>query len=409
LNGTDPLPQALLVHTTPGRKAILCGVWVVHGSAHEPPEAAGATHLVEHLTLRRCGTHDRRSLARLVDRLGGEVDAWTSFEMMGVTVQTTADAFDDAVGLLVDAVMTPTFDPVDVELERRVSLAELELIRDDPVEQVEEAIAHAAWGNHPLARPVIGSAKSLAALTPEALRAHHRTMTAPGRMLAAVVGDVHPAGTAQSLRRLPLDQMPTPPQLPPLRWRASHRVLRRAGIDQAHARIAFPTMASGDPRVVVLGVLNRILGVGASSRLFQRLREDEGLTYDIWSAPALRRLGGMLVIGWACTPDVYPDVRRLVLEELTRCRNDIDADEVELAKEGMMRGLVADAELPAARCAMDVAEVLERGRRFDPETAAAEISGVTSSDVSALADSLLRPERMAAAVCGPEGLEIQVA
>jgi len=397
------------VQTTPGRKAILCGVWIVHGSAHEAPESAGATHLVEHLTLRRCGEHDRRSLARLVDRLGGEVDAWTSFEMMGVTVQTTVDAFDDGSRLLVDAVLTPTFDPVDVELERRVSLAELELIRDDPVEQVEEAIARAAWGNHPLARPVIGSAKSLAALTPEALRGHHRTMLAPGRMLAAVVGDVEPAKVAQSLHRLPLGQVPTPPDLPPLRWRGRHRVLSRAGIDQAHARIAFPTMASGDPDVVVLTVLNRILGVGASSRLFQRLREDEGLTYDIWSAPVLRRLGGILEIGWACSPEVFSQVRRLVAEELARCTTDIEADEVEVAKEGMMRGLVADAELPAACCAMDVAEVLERGRRFDLEVAAAEISNVTVAKVRALAETLLRPERMAAAVCGPEGLEIRVA
>jgi predicted Zn-dependent peptidase len=384
-------------------------VWIVHGSAHELPEVAGATHLVEHLTLRRCGEHDRRSLARLVDRLGGEVDAWTSFEMMGVTVQTTADAFDDAIGLLVDAVKTPTFDPVDIELERRVTLAELELIRDDPVEQVEEAIAHAAWGNHPLARPVIGSAKSLAALTPKSLREHHRTMTAPGRMLAAVVGDVEPTRVARSLQRLPLGRMPTPPQLPPLRWHGRHRVINRAGIDQVHARIAFPTMASGDPQVVVLTVLNRILGVGASSRLFQRLREEEGLTYDIWSAPALRRLGGMLEIGWACTPEVYPDVRHLVFEELERCRIDIESDEVEVAKEGVLRGLVADAEVPAARCAMDVAEVLDRGRRFDPEAVAAEFSAVTVNDVRALADTLLRLERMAAAVCGPEGLEIQVA
>jgi predicted Zn-dependent peptidase len=384
-------------------------VWVVHGSAHEPPEVAGATHLVEHLTLRRCGEHDRRSLARLVDRLGGEVDAWTSFEMMGVTVQTTVDAFDDGIGLLVDAVMTPTFDEDDVELERRVSLAELELLRDDPVEQVEEAIAQAAWGNHPLARPVIGSAKSLAALTPQTLREHHGTMIAPGRMLAAVVGDVDPARVAESVQLLPLDRVPTPPKLPNLRWHGRHRVLSRAGIDQVHARIAFPTMASGDPRVVVLTVLNRILGVGASSRLFQRLREDEGLTYDIWSAPALRRLGGMLEIGWACTPDVYPDVRKLVFEELARCRVDIGVDEIEVAKEGILRGLAADAELPAARCAMDVAEVLERGRRFDPEIVAAEISAVAVNDVRALADGLLGPERMAAAVCAPEGLEIQVA
>jgi predicted Zn-dependent peptidase len=370
---------------------------------------AGATHLVEHLTLRRCGDHDRRSLARLVDRLGGDVDAWTSFELMGVTVQTTVDALAAGIELLVDAVVEPTFDPEDVELERRVAQAELELIRDDPTEQVEEGILRAAWGDHPLARPVIGTPETLARLTADSLRRHHDTLIQSGRMLAVVAGDVEEREVAERLRRLSLDRFPTPPALPALQWQGHHHTVRRSGLDQAHARIAFPTVAIGDPRVVVLTVLNRILGVGASSRLFQRLREEEGLTYDIWSAPALRRLGGLLEVGWACAPGVFGDVWRLVAEELRRFVTDVDADEVEVVKEGMRRGLAIDAELLGARCAMDVAEVLERGRRFDLEVTEAEIGAVTVEEVRELAADLLRPERMAAAVCGPKDLSLQVA
>jgi len=386
----------------------MCGVWVTYGSAHEPPAIAGATHLVEHLTLRRCGNHDRKSLARLVDRLGGDVDAWTSYELMGVTVQTTVDAIDEAIDLLVDAVRAPTFDLDDVELERRVSLAELELLQDDPVERVEEALLRSAWGDHPLARPVIGSAATLESLTPEILSRHHQDLIQPGRILAVVMGDVEPGSVADKLHRLRLTHLPAPPPLPALPWLGRRQTLNRNGIDQAHARIAFPAMPAGDPTVVTLTVLNRILGVGASSRLFQRLREEEGLTYDIWSAPVLRRLGGMLEVGWACAPDVFDVVWQLVNEELDRIANDVEIDEVEVAKEGLLRGFTADSELPAARCAMDVVEVLEKGRRFDFETIAGELAAVSLNEVRQLATVVLRPERMAVAVCGPEGFEAPV-
>jgi predicted Zn-dependent peptidase len=348
-------------------------------------------------------------LAVLVDRLGGDVDAWTSFEGMGVTVQTTIDALEEGIGLLVDAVLTPTFDPDDVALERRVAQAELELIQDDPVERVEEAILHAAWGDHPMARPVIGTPETLAALTPEQLRSHHRALLQPGRILAAVSGDVDPDEIAHRLRRLPLDRRPTPPRLPALSWHGHHHTVLRRGTDQAHVRLAFPAVASGDPDLMVLSILNRILGVSASSRLFQRLREDEGLTYDIWSAPLPRHLGGLLEVGWACSPEVFDDVWRLVMEELWGLASNLADDEVEVAREGLVRGLAIDSESPAAVFAMDVAETLDRARRFDPEVTNAEICSVTAAQVRDMAARILRPDHMASAVGGPEGLSVPVA
>ena len=156
-------------------------------------------------------------------------------------------------------------------------------------------------------------------------------------------------------------------------------------------------------------VLNRILGVGSTSRLFQRLREVEGLTYDIWSSAGLRRFGGLLEVGWACSPSVFREVWLLVEEELRRIAVDLVDDEVEVALEGMIRGVEMDAELPAVRCAVDVSEVFDRGRRFDLERTREEILAVDPPQIRELAAQLLRPEDMATAVCGPEGLAARVA
>jgi len=397
---------ALLVQHLPGRETVAAGVWVTRGSAHEADNLAGATHLVEHLTLRRCGGRDRRALAALMDRLGGDVDAWTGTEMMGVSLTTTADSLGDGLELLVDAIMEPSFDPEDVELERRVILAELELIHDDPAELVEEALLRAAWDGHPLARPVIGSAESVAAADISMLRQHHADLVRSGRLVAALAGDVNGNGALSCLDRLDLSAIPDRPDSVDLGWTTGRETVTRSWADQVHTRLAFEAIASGDPRLAALTVLNRVLGNGSSSRLFQRLREGEGLTYDIWSGLALRRPGGLLEIGWACAPDVNDRVWKMVLDEVVRLPGDIKIDEVEVAQEGLLRGLLMDSDLPMARCAMDVSEVLERGRRFDLDTVRAELEDVTIDDVRELAGSILRPNQMAAARCGPKGSEL---
>jgi predicted Zn-dependent peptidase len=96
----------------------------------------------------------------------------------------------------------------------------------------------------------------------------------------------------------------------------------------------------------------------------------------------------------------------MVVAEVERLAKDLDPDEVEVAREGLLRGLRMDSDLPVARCAMDVAEVLDRGRRFDLATIKTELGSVTTDEVRDLAQSILRPEHMAAAVCGPEGTEL---
>ena len=162
-------------------------------------------------------------------------------------------------------------------------------------------------------------------------------------------------------------------------------------------------------REPALMVLNRTLGDGASSRLFQRLREEEGLTYDIWSGPVMWKLGGDPEVGWACAPQAFADSWRLVLDELIRISQDIADDEVEVAKEGILRGLRMDMESPAACCSLDVGEMLERNRQFNPGVVCRELEAVTSDDVRRLAEEILQPDSSASAVCGPEGAATRVA
>ena len=183
----------------------------------------------------------------------------------------------------------------------------------------------------------------------------------------------------------------------------------RPSADQAHARLAFSALAAGDPDVTVAAVLNRIIGVGASSRLFQRLREQEGLTYDISSGLVLRRPGGLLEIAWACSPEVFAEVWRLVLEELRRLPLSLGEDEVAVARQALLRGLDMDQDDPGARCSMEVGELLDHGRLFEHAVVRRELADVSLSAVREMAGWMLSMGKMASAVSGPEGLAEQVA
>ncbi|MCK5378938.1 MAG: insulinase family protein [Acidobacteria bacterium] len=396
--------DSVLVHRRPGRKTVSIGVWFAHGAAHDPLALAGATHLVEHLTLRRCGGRDRRSLAELMDRLGGEVDAWTSSETMGLAVQTTSDALPEALGILRDAALEPSFAEEDVNLERQIALAELELMHDDPAERVGEAILKAAWGDHPLATPIIGTPETLENLGPRELETHHRDrLLRQGGLLLAVVGDVDLDHVARELKGLPLGPGVHRPSLEEPTWVGGRLRLDRGAADQVHVRQAFPAVSIRDPQAPVVAVVSRILGSGHSSRLFQRLREDEGLTYDVWSDILLRSVGGMLEVGWACSPDRFSTAWAIVEEEIFRLPSDISDREVEVAVQGMVRGLQMEAETAAGTASLDVAEVLERGRRFDIDSVVKEICSITPEQVREVARMILKPEIMASAICGPEG------
>ena len=392
--------HSLLLHRTPGKKTVSIGIWIAHGGAHDPADAAGSTHLVEHLTLRRCGGRERLELARLLDRLGGEVDAWTSAESMGLSIQTTLDALPEALGVLRDAVMEPTFLEEDVRLECQVALAEYRLSRDDPADRVGEAILQAAWGDHPLARSIVGTPESIALLGPALLEEHHRIrMLRPDRLIVAAVGDLDTAILEETLEGLPLGGSVSRPRLSAPQWHAEKIEIDGMGAEQVHVRLAFPGVPAAHPDAVLFQVLARILGGGNSSRLFQKLREDEGLCYDIWATPVLRSTAGLIEVGWASSAASAPRCMELVLEEIGRLHERLETVEIATAVEGLRRALLMDSETPQGRASLDIGEILERNRRFDLQAVQAELDAVDLDRLLDAAREFLRPEIMASAIC----------
>jgi predicted Zn-dependent peptidase len=391
----------LLVEPLPGAATAAVGAWIRRGSAHEDDAVAGITHLLEHLLLRRCGARTPEAIAELIDSLGGAVDAFTTREACAVTAHVPAERLDEALGLILDAVFAPRFAPEDVELERKVVAAEFDLVQDSPAETAAENALRACWGEHPLARPVLGRREVVQNLQVADLARHHGRHFTTDNLLMVVAGPVQEERIATRLSTLPGGGAP-PRALAPLAWQPGVVVEERDGLEQIYANLVFPGLGATHPDILVLGVLHQLLGGGASSRLFRELRERLGLVYEIATSIYAATGGGVLDLTFsapvrnveACWDGIFT-----VLGEVGA--GGVSEGEVELARRALIAGVTLGSEGTDALMEANAGEFMARGRRFDPRRVRRELEAVTREQVRALAARVVRLDLVAGAVCGP--------
>ncbi len=407
---------ALFVQEVPDAATAAVGAWIRSGSAHESAELAGITHLLEHLLLRRCGDRTPEAISELTDSLGGAVDAFTTREVCAVTAQVPAERYQEAIELVLDAVFRPRILPAEVELERRVVSAEFDLIQDSPAEVAAEKALAACWGDHPLARPVLGRREVVERLVADDLGRYHAERFTPADALVVAVGPVAGAELAARLGARQAWDEPKDPFGAP-RWSSGVLVEERDGLEQLYANLVLPGLRADDPEIFTLGVLHQLLGGGASSRLFRELRDRLGLVYDVGSSIYAASVAGVLEVTFSAparqTGACWDAVFR-VLDEVARGR--IGDAEVELARQALASGVVLGAEGTDALMEAHAGEILAHGRPFDAARTRLRLAEVTPERVRALAARVIRLGEIGGALCGPDsalrlpaGLSVRVA
>jgi len=380
------------------------GLWVRCGAATEPADRAGITHLLEHLLLRRCGERTPQGIAELTDSLGGSIDAFTTREACAVTAHVPAERWEEALGLVMDAVLRPVIHADELALERSVVAAEFDLVQDSPAEVVAELALQACWGRHPVARPVLGDRKVVEHLAVDDLVAFHRAHFGPGNLLLVVVAPPGVVSTLPDLEKAGrgLHAERVDPGVPG--WRSGLLVEEREGIEQLYANLVLPGVPAGHPDVYTLGVLHQLLGGGASSRLFRELRDRLGLVYEISTSIYAAACAGVLEIVFSAPlrqASACWDALGAVIDDVGAGR--IADREVELARQALLAGVVLGAEGAAALLEAHAGEYLARHRRFDATLVRRELEGITPDMVRDLARQIVRRESLAGAVCGPKG------
>jgi predicted Zn-dependent peptidase len=329
------LPSGLTVAVEPmsSTRTASIGVWIGVGARDEPESIAGVSHFLEHLLFKGTESRSAIDISQAVDRVGGDINAYTAKEYTTYYCRVPARAVELGVDLLGDVLTLPALRDADVESERHVILDELAMDDDSPEDVAHRVFAEQVFGGHALGRETAGERASVTSITADDVRDFFGRHYRAGNAVVAVAGAVDPDHVIERV----VDAFAAMPGGDGRVARdAPGRTGRSVEVDddteQVHLVVGGRSIARTDPDREALDVVNHVLGGGLSSRLFDEIRERRGLAYSVFSSAAAYVDTGMWSVYAGTLPEHAAEVHRLVAVELRRLVDDgITADELDIA------------------------------------------------------------------------------
>ena len=399
------LPNGLRIVTqrVPGTLSAAISLHVLAGPRHEAPDCRGATHFIEHLLFKGTQRRSAHDIAVAMDAVGGMLNAFTDREVTSIQARVMGEHVAAAADVICDMAVNAAFDPEELEREREVVVQEIKQYEDDPEEMSHDLLAESVWPEHPLGAPVMGSEAQVRALSRERVIVYFRERYVPANMVVAAAGDVDHRRIVSLFGRAlsSTGEAPADPAHPPRSVAPGRRVLSRPG-EQVHFCLGAPAYAQSDDRNYTVWLLDRIVGSGMSSRLFQEVREKRGLVYNIGSYAAAYRDAGLFAAYGATTPGQLETVLALIGDEFEtmRARGASD-DELRRAKAQVKAGLAMALESTGYRATYAAMCEIYWGRHIPVGEVVAKVEAVTREDVTQIANQVLDPQRLAYAAVGP--------
>ncbi len=405
---TAPSGLRVLVEELPHTYSVSIGCFLAAGARHEAASQGGAAHFIEHMLFKGTRRYPTpRLISQAVEGVGGMLNASTAYESTVYYAKVATIHFDRAVDVLAEMVQRPLFDLHELEKERRVIIEELRGLQDAPGDWVHELLQQTMWAASPLGRDIAGSVETVSGLGRADLtgfwqRHYNRTNT-----VISVAGNISApeayAAVAAAFGDLP-DGAPTAPQPLPQPTPGPRLTMLARDTEQGNFCLGLPGLAYGDPDRRPLQVLDSILGGGMSSRLFQLLREEHGLAYNVGSYHNDLSDTGMWVVYGSVDPEALRDAVALCLETLRDlARGGVTRDELAMVKEQVKGGLLLSLEDTWSVASRNGAHQLRYGQVVPVEQVVAEVEAVTAEDVERVAHRLMRDDALHLAVIGPYG------
>jgi predicted Zn-dependent peptidase len=398
-----PSGMTLLTQPMPDRNTVSVAVWVRTGARDEPHVRQGISHFVEHMMFKGTETRDARAIAASLESLGGHLDAFTTREQVCYTARTLSEHLPQAIDVLADITCRSRLDDHEIQREKSVVKEEILSYEDNPEEKVADVLSTLVWGEHPLGRPILGTAESVDALDSRALHEYFGDRYRADQLVIAAAGGLTPEQLAELVERHfapPAGQAPTVDGAPGgFAPRVQHDT---RDLQQLYLSLGTRSVPYTDSRRHALVVLETLLGGGMSSRLFQSIREEAGLAYSVYSSLDFLRDSGMLSIHMGVSPDRGRQALNLLRQELTRLVEEGPSeDEVESTRMQLKGSVLIAQESTSGRMYHMARQELYTGKYTSPEEQVARIVAVTRDDVAALAREFLAPQRFALAALGP--------
>lgn len=378
------------------------GVWIRVGSGCETPQQAGISHFLEHLLFKGTPTRTARQIMEEVEGRGGQLNAFTTREYTcyyaRVLEQHVASGFD----VLADIVKNSTLN--DLEKERNVILEEISMIKDVPEDYVHDLTTEQVWRGHALGRPISGYEETVGAATMESVREYRDAWYAPQNMIISIAGRFDEAEFLKQVEKefggLPAHALPTIENTAP-EYRSGELIEPR-DVAQDHLVCCFPSVSITDPRRFAYDLLSNVLGGGSTSRLFERIREQEGMAYSVYSFNSLLGTAGLMGFYAGVAPENLSKSVDLAFQELRRLREEtMNVEELTSNREQIKGGLLMALEGTFNRMARLVRSLIYQGRIVAVDEVLQNLDRVTVDDVRHAANEIFTKPNTALTVLGP--------
>jgi len=399
------LPNGLTIITEqmPHIRSASIGVWLETGSRDEDPEWNGISHFIEHMVFKGTKHRTAEEIARQVDSIGGNMDAFTAKECICFNVKVLDEHIPTALDILSDLVLNPVFDANDIVRERGVILEEIKMDEDNPDYLVHEIFTQNFWKDHPLGKPILGTKETVKRFERQTVLEAYARRFVPGNIIVSAAGNLDHEHFVELVTRHFEHMKPMKNGFHSSAPKIVSRITLRnkKALEQVQLCLGVPAHPIAHEKRHAGYVLNTLLGGGMSSRLFQNIRERQGLVYSIYSDLNPYRDTGCLAVYAGTSLASTVKVVQSVVSEFRKLKTEPVADEeLRRAKAQLKGSLMLSLESSTSRMSNLARQAMYFDRYYDLDELIERIEAVTADDLQSLANEFFKTESVAVTALG---------
>ena len=384
-------------------RSVSIGIWIKTGSRDEDLQWNGISHFIEHMVFKGTKHRSAEEIARQVDSIGGNMDAFTAKECVCFNVKVLDDHLPIAMDVLSDLVLNPVFDGADISRERGVILEEIKMDEDSPDYLVHEIFTQNFWKDHPLGKPILGTKETVKKFEQAVVLDFYGQRFAPGNLIICAAGNLKHAQFVELVAKHFAQMQPKKNGFHSPQPKIVPRIIMRnkKALEQVQICIGVPSYPIAHEKRYASYVLNTLLGGGMSSRLFQNIRERQGLAYAIYSDLNPYRDTGCLGVYAGTSRESAAKVVRSVVSEFRQLKTEpVPEEELRRAKDQLKGSLMLSLESSTARMSNLARQEMYFDRFYGLDELIENIESVTSDDLQVMANDFFRGELIAVTVLG---------
>ncbi len=398
------LPNGLRVIIEPLREfsSVSMGLWILTGSRDEKIDQSGISHLIEHLAFKGTSRRTAKQIALEIDSFGGSLNAFTSKEFTSFYARVLGESLSQSLDVLTDITLNSVFAAQELSKEKDVILQEISMVEDTPDDLIHDLHCQEFWADQSLGRPILGTPDSLSLITRDHVLDFHANRYCAGQIILTASGALEADKFFSEVRDAFGDLEKGDQPIPRESTRVTPGIcVKNRPIEQVHCCIGHEGLAADDERRYVMYLLNSVLGGGMSSRLFQKIREEYGLAYSVYSYHSAYLDTGIHTVYCGTSEDGFPKTLEIIREETQRLTEEKVLDiELTTCKRQLKGNLLLGLESTGNRMNQLARNEIYSGRHVTPEEIGEGIEAVTADDIRELA-SILFQKDSSVTVIGP--------